>query len=67
MIINLGNNCAIANILKKYNILELRSPFDSLIVNHNSLIDCLNNKFFDFTDKKYFIIQNIFNKFFEQI
>jgi hypothetical protein len=68
MIINLGPDCQIAGILKKYNILEHRSPFDSVITSHKSLIDCLNNKFENFCNefnfRLYFDIQsplNIYN------
>lgn len=53
-IINLGPDCEMAGILKKYNILELRSPFDSVITNHYSLCSCLKDKFKNFYDKKYF-------------
>ena len=58
----------IAGILKKYNILGPRSPFDSVITPHQSLIDCLDNKFENFCNelnfKLYFDIQsplNIYN------
>ena len=45
MIINLGPDCEIAGILQRYNILELRSPFDSVITSHYSLCSCLKDKF----------------------
>lgn len=55
-IINLGPNCKIAGILKLYNILKERSPFDSIITENISLINCLNNNFADFTNEKYFTL-----------
>jgi hypothetical protein len=54
MNINLGPDCYLAGILKDYNILSDRSPFDSVITNHKSLCDCLNDNFEKFYDIKYF-------------
>ncbi len=55
-IINLGPNCKIAGILKQYNILKERSPFDSIITEHESLINCLNDNFTHFTNEEFFTL-----------
>lgn len=54
LIINLGPNCELAGILKDYNILELRSPFDSVITSHPALCSCLKDKFQQFSNREYF-------------
>ena len=66
-VINLGPDCRLTGILQFYKYLGPRSPFDSVITPHNSLIDCLDDKFKNFTNenefKLYFDKQSPVNKY----
>ncbi|CDZ78547.1 hypothetical protein BN59_02857 [Legionella massiliensis] len=53
-IVSLGTHCLASGILQKHNLKKYSLPFDWIFTSPNSIMDCFENNFERFLDRKYY-------------